>query len=115
MTCPLVAVAGVLDMSTQFPDYPGIDGPGQIPLTAIIPFPPQPPPPGSSNNSLPVIDLGLLLNPPKTSVDFWAKTRILLLTTDAAWPSQEQIAAQVAAVGGRMHTSSSGLQVSWSG
>jgi hypothetical protein len=101
----------------------GVTYPGQrtlvaFPLVAVIPFPP---PSQHSNASAglgtgksapTVVDVGLLLNPPKTSVDLWVSGRRLLLTSDAVWPSPEQLAAQVAAAGRSLNVSSNGLKVS---
>jgi hypothetical protein len=40
---------------------------------------------------LPVLDLSLLINPPYTSAAAWTTFRMLMITTDTAWPSQQQV------------------------
>jgi hypothetical protein len=113
LSCSAGVAAGLLDMYTDFPVHPDLHVNLNIPLTVITPYLPQPSPSpaSSSDTSLPVFDIGLLLNPPSTSVDYWVPVRVLVLTTDVAWPSQQQLAAQVAAAGGTLRTSSSGVQV----
>jgi hypothetical protein len=67
----------------------------------------------ASSTSAPfVFDVGLLLNPPKSSVDSWVLRRQLVLVGNAVWPSPQQLSAQVAAAGGTLSTGSNGLQVS---
>jgi hypothetical protein len=50
----------------------------------------------SNTTDLLVLDLGVLVNPPYTSAATWTTTRLLVITTDTAWPTQEQLAGMVA-------------------
>jgi hypothetical protein len=112
----VLAGLGLIASAISSSRHPGTTSRLPTPLAAVIVF--RPPAGGSNASSTlstdapPVFNVGLLLNPPKTSVDSWVAVRNIVLTGDTVWPSPQQLAAQVATVGGRLSTSSTGAQVS---